>query len=74
MVQKGVGGLPSCTKTVMGLSCIAPVLLPKVKKGFLKFTVGKSSGDDFPYTQVTLPCVYVNIGQMIGYYYYPVYT
>ena len=36
------------TKTVLGLSCIAPMLLPKVKKG-LKFTVGKSSGDNFPY-------------------------
>eukprot|EP00550_Attheya_septentrionalis_P002830 CAMPEP_0198293278 /NCGR_PEP_ID=MMETSP1449-20131203/16326_1 /TAXON_ID=420275 /ORGANISM="Attheya septentrionalis, Strain CCMP2084" /LENGTH=57 /DNA_ID=CAMNT_0043992803 /DNA_START=156 /DNA_END=329 /DNA_ORIENTATION=- len=34
----------------MELSCIAPMLLPKVKKGFLEFTVGKSSGDDFPYT------------------------
>ena len=36
------------TKTVLGLSCIAPMLLPKVQEG-LKFTVGKSSGDDFPY-------------------------
>eukprot|EP00978_Attheya_sp_CCMP212_P001162 scaffold2422_cov56-Attheya_sp.AAC.7 len=34
----------------MGLSCIAPMLLPKVKvKKGLKFTVGNSSGGDFPY-------------------------
>eukprot|EP00591_Stephanopyxis_turris_P002720 CAMPEP_0195522906 /NCGR_PEP_ID=MMETSP0794_2-20130614/21528_1 /TAXON_ID=515487 /ORGANISM="Stephanopyxis turris, Strain CCMP 815" /LENGTH=231 /DNA_ID=CAMNT_0040652773 /DNA_START=45 /DNA_END=740 /DNA_ORIENTATION=- len=36
------------SKTVVGLSCVAPMLLPKVKEG-LKFTVGKSKGDDFPY-------------------------
>ncbi len=36
------------TKTVLGLSCIAPMLLPKVRKG-LKITLGKSEGDNFPY-------------------------
>lgn len=42
--------LESClhSKTPMGLTCIAPMLLPKIKKG-LKITVGKSEGDDFPY-------------------------
>jgi enhancing lycopene biosynthesis protein 2 len=36
------------SRTVVGLSCIAPMLLPKVMNG-LKFTVGKSEGEAFPY-------------------------
>ncbi len=36
------------SKTVLGLTCIAPMLLPKVKDG-LKFTLGKSEGEAFPY-------------------------
>ena len=36
------------TKTVLGLSCIAPMLLPKIQTG-LKITLGKTSGEEFPY-------------------------
>eukprot|EP00560_Eucampia_antarctica_P004839 CAMPEP_0197832060 /NCGR_PEP_ID=MMETSP1437-20131217/13132_1 /TAXON_ID=49252 ORGANISM="Eucampia antarctica, Strain CCMP1452" /NCGR_SAMPLE_ID=MMETSP1437 /ASSEMBLY_ACC=CAM_ASM_001096 /LENGTH=227 /DNA_ID=CAMNT_0043435237 /DNA_START=48 /DNA_END=731 /DNA_ORIENTATION=+ len=35
-------------KKVLGLTCIAPMLLPKVRSG-LKFTLGKTTGDNFPY-------------------------
>jgi len=37
------------TKTVIGLSCIAPMLLPLSSNKNIKFTVGKSTGDEFPY-------------------------
>jgi len=35
-------------KKVLALTCIAPMLLPKIKPG-LKFTLGKIAGDNFPY-------------------------
>ena len=36
------------SRTVIGLACISPMLLPKVMNG-IKFTVGKSEGEEFPH-------------------------
>jgi len=36
------------SQTVLGLTCIAPMLLPKIQSG-LKLTLGKTSGEEFPY-------------------------
>jgi enhancing lycopene biosynthesis protein 2 len=36
------------TKKVLGLTCIAPMLMTKVKPG-CKITLGKATGDNFPY-------------------------